>query len=540
MLRWHYRSRHQSLIAVSNHEFYDDNLVVFPSPSGALDGLGLRYHHLADTSYGRGGSRANAGEAQAVAEAVMQHAATTPHLTLGVAAFSSTQAQAILDQLERLRRADPRAEAFFADHPTEPFFVKNLENVQGDERDVIFISVGYGKDANGALTLNFGPLNATGGERRLNVLITRARQRCEVFTNLTADDIDLGRTQARGVVALKLFLRYAQTGILDVPLVSDRPSGSPFEDAVANALRGVGYEVDGQVGSAGFFIDLAVKDPAQPGRYLLGVECDGATYHSAQSARDRDRLRQQVLEGLGWRIARVWSTDWFRNPERELRRLATALERAKASGVATPSPSSSAAVPTAIAREALSAPLAPSLPPYTLAAPNVRTGGVELHLIPTATLASWLCAVVDVESPVHRDEACRRVLAAVGVGRMGSRIQQAFNQALLHAIRAGQLRAHDAFLWTPTMTEPPLRDRSHLNGASRDLALIAPEEVELAVARVVRDAYGMETSQIAPAVARLFGFQRLTDDMRAHIDPLVERMVADGRLTRQGGVVAVV
>jgi hypothetical protein len=285
---------------------------------------------------------------------------------------------------------------------------------------------------------------------------------------------------------------------------------------------------------------MGVVDPRAPGRYLLGIECDGATYHSAQSARDRDRLRQQVLEGLGWRIARVWSTDWFRNPERELRRLAAALESAKAAGAATPAPTSSAALPTAIAREERVASLALSLPSYALATPHVRTGGVELHLIPTATLAGWLCEVVAVESPVHRDEACRRVLAAAGVGRMGSRIQQAFNQAFLHAIRAGQLRAHEAFLWTPAMTEPPLRDRSNLNGASRDLALIAPEEVELAITRVVRDAYGIETSQIAPAVARLFGFQRLTDDMRAHIDPLVERMVADERLTRQGGVVAVV
>jgi very-short-patch-repair endonuclease len=458
---------------------------------------------------------------------------------LGVAAFSSSQAQAILDKLELLRRGYPAAERFFADHPSEPFFVKNLENVQGDERDVIFISVGYGKDANGYLSMNFGPLNADGGQRRLNVLITRARQRCEVFTNLTADDLITERAPGAGIKALKVFLKYAQTGILDVPLVSDRPSGSPFEDSVAAALRGAGYEVDGQVGSAGFFIDLAIKDPAQPGRYLLGIECDGATYHSAQSARDRDRLRQQVLEGLNWRIARVWSTDWFRNPERELRRLAAALESAKAVGEATPAPASTAPAVTEIAREALTAPLAPSLPPYTLAAPNVRTGGVELHLIPTATLASWLCEVVEVESPVHRDEACRRVLTAAGAGRMGSRIQQAFNQAFLHAIRAGQLRAHDAFLWTPAMAAPPLRDRSNLNGASRELALIAPEEIELAIERVVRDAYGIESSQIAPAVARLFGFQRLTDDMRQHIDPLVERMVAAGRLTRQGGVVAV-
>ena len=227
---------------------------------------------------------------------------------------------------EKIRRASKRSSMHI---PEEPFFVKNLENVQGDERDVIFISIGYGRSADGRLTMNFGPLNQDGGERRLNVLITRARRRCEVFTNLTADDIDLNRTDRRGVAALKRYLKYAQTGEFDIAIPTDREADSPLEEAVANGLRELGFQVDHQVGSAGYFIDLSVKDPERPGRYLLGIECDGATYHSAQSARDRDRLRQQVLEGLGWRIHRIWSTDWFRAPDRELRKTAEAIEAAK-------------------------------------------------------------------------------------------------------------------------------------------------------------------------------------------------------------------
>ena len=243
--------------------------------------------------------------------------------------------EAVQDQLEILRRKDPSCEdTFFNEHPEEPFFVKNLENVQGDERDVIFISIGYGRDADGRLTMNFGPLNQDGGERRLNVLITRARRRCEVFTNLTADDINLRRTTEhdsdppRGVVALKHYLEYAKTG-KSKRITIGGEAGSPFEEAVADALRELGFQVDHQIGSAGYFIDLGVKDPERPGRYLLGIECDGATYHSAQSARDRDRLRQQVLEGLGWRIHRIWSTDWFRNPGRELRKVTEAIKAAK-------------------------------------------------------------------------------------------------------------------------------------------------------------------------------------------------------------------
>src|SRR5215203_1214390 len=193
----------------------------------------------------------------------------------------------------------------------------------------MFISVGYGRIAGGYVPMSFGPLNLDGGERRLNVLITRARRLCEVFTNLTAEDIDLGRSGSRGVRALKTFLQYAKDGQLDVPIATGREPDSPFEESVLSALQRVGYQVETQVGSAGFFIDLAVVDPERPGRYLLGVECDGATYHSARSARDRDRLRQEVLEERGWRIHRIWSTDWFRNPEKELKRVVEAIEEAK-------------------------------------------------------------------------------------------------------------------------------------------------------------------------------------------------------------------
>ncbi len=338
MLRWHYRSRHESLIAVSNHEFYGNKLVIFPSPDGQTPELGLVHHLISDAVYDRGRSRRNELEATRVAEAVMNHARAqlakplSKQHTLGVAAFSVAQMEAILDHLEHLRRSDDSCEDFFHNHCHEPFFVKNLENVQGDERDVIFISVGYGRNADGHIAMDFGPVNRDGGERRLNVLITRARRRCEVFTNLSAEDIDLGRSRQRGVQALKTFLEYAQTGRLGIAVETDRDDESPFEDAVWTALNGLGYDVARQVGTGGFFIDLAVKDPERSGRYLLGIECDGATYHSARSARDRDRLRQQVLEGLGWTIHRIWSTSWYRNEAKELQRLVKAIESAKVAG----------------------------------------------------------------------------------------------------------------------------------------------------------------------------------------------------------------
>ena len=334
MLRWHYRSRHESLIAVSNRAFYDGRLFIVPSAVSG-DRLGIIFHHLPDVVYDRGGSRTNRTEAGRVAEAIIAHAESDSRRTLGVGTFSVAQRDAILNEMELRRRTRPDIEEFFAEGMPEPFFVKNLESIQGDERDVIFLSVGYGPDASGYMAMSFGPLSNDDGQRRLNVLISRARERMEVFSSITADSIDLDRTQSEGVGVLKTFLRYSQTGTLGVAEVTGRGPDSDFEEEVGRGIATLGHDVVHQVGTAGFYIDLAIADPSNPGRYALGIECDGAKYHSSRSARDRDRLRQAVLEDRGWRIHRVWSTDWFKDPDAELRKILKALHEALAT-VASP------------------------------------------------------------------------------------------------------------------------------------------------------------------------------------------------------------
>ena len=303
MLRWHYRSRHPSLIATSNRCFYDNKLRTFPSPAGAPkpDGDGLTLTHLPDASYDRAKSRTNAGEAAAVAEAVMAHAKLTPQLSLGVAAFSQAQMLAIAGEVERRRRADGSAETFFASHPNEPFFVKNLENVQGDERDVILVSVGYGRDTTGTVNLNFGPLNADGGERRLNVLITRARRRLRVFTNLVPEDIDERRTQAKGVLALKEFLAYARSGAVQA-------AQAGTVGGVAARLMPPGAEGVSDGGVAWRLGNLAVR-------------VDDDVWSAAATCRDRERLQDEVLVGLGWKVHHAWRLGWWRRPEEEARRI---------------------------------------------------------------------------------------------------------------------------------------------------------------------------------------------------------------------------
>ena len=546
MLRWHYRSRHESLITVSNHLFYDDQLVVFPSPARERKTLGLVYRHLDRACYERSRTRTNPEEAKVVATAVMAHARSQLQLpqdereTLGVAAFSVAQMSAILDQLEFLRRQDPSCEDFFSYPPHEPFFVKNLENVQGDERDVIFISVGYGRTAEGLLTMNFGPLNRDGGERRLNVLISRARKRCEVFTNLRADDIDLSKTGSAGVAALKTFLKYAETGQLDVPSQTGRPPDSEFEEHVLRRLTALGHDVHTQVGSAGFFLDLAVVDPANPGRYLLGIECDGASYHSARSARDRDRLRQSVLEGLGWRIHRIWSTDWFRNPEQELTKVIQAIDAASAGGPPMPPappirPTEVEIPPAALNRTASKPPQQnSSLTPYECAKVSLNLGDVEMHLVDRAQLADLIARVVNVESPVHKTEAARRVLNGAGVQRFGSRIQQTFDEAVDLGASRRLFVTRGEFLWRNAIQDPPARDRSQLPAASRRFEFVAPEEIRRAILTVAQESCGISPSEVPGAVCRSLGFTRATEDMQTTVQRHREDLLREGRLALQG------
>ena len=537
MLRWHYRSRHESLIAVSNHEFYDNRLILFPSPDAKREETGLCFRHDTGTCYERGArKRFNTGEARVVADAVMEHARQKPNLTLGVAAFSLSQARRIEDEVELRRREDPSTEAFFADHPEEPFFVKNLENVQGDERDVILISVGYGKIDGGHMPMNFGPLNQEGGERRLNVLITRARQRLEVHANFVAGDLDLSRTGARGVEALKVFLQYAETGVLDVPRATGQEADSAFEEAVAEALRARGHDVHHQIGSAGFFIDLAVVDPRRPGRYLLGIECDGAAYHSARSARDRDRLRQQVLEGLGWTIHRIWSTDWFKYPTRELETVEEAIRRAEHVESSAKDPQR----PPQLApfrRGDGGDQLVANGRPYELAVLDVQLGGWEFHEIDDQTVLAWILQVVQVESPVHIDETAFRIANAAGLQRAGTRIRAHVRSVARQGGANGKLSLKGDFLWRiddDRMEFFRRRGEDELPGRLRKPDMIAPEEISAALQHAVEASHGIDADGALTETSRLFGFKRVGPEIRATFAGVLDGLIRDSVIEKRG------
>lgn len=547
MLRWHYRSRHQSLIAVSNSQFYDSKLFIVPSPYTQEAGMGLRFHHVPGGIFEDG---MNKTEAKVVAEAIIRHALEHPNLSLGVAAFSIKQRREIQDQLELLRRLNPQTEEFFHAHPNEPFFVKNLENVQGDERDVILISVAYAKNAQGFMGMRFGPLGAEGGERRLNVLISRAKRRCEVFASITDEDIDLERGKGKGVFAFKLFLHYARTGRLSISQRTDRQMDSVFEEQVMAALQERGYQVHPQVGIAGFFIDLAVADSDVPGRYLIGIECDGAEYHLSRSARDRDRLRQAVLEDHGWTIHRIWSSDWFQRPKAELDRLVAAIEQAKADALAVPTVHHGAAraVPvevvtieradvTEIGLEGVDVADSSSADYQEVQLrPNVVG---ELHEAPIGAIVSLVKQTVEAEGPIHRDEVVTRIRSAWGLQRAGARIEAHVGSAIDVAVRSGQVIRNGEFLaWLDAPVV--LRDRSGVTSLSlRRIELIPPMEIDQGLKDIIIASLGATTDQAVNAVSRALGFKATSSQLRDLIVRRIQALKREGRLVEANGMLVV-
>ncbi len=545
MLRWHYRSRHQSLIAVSNQQFYNSSLYVVPSPYTARSGMGLRFHHLPEGRFDSGASRINRIEAQTIARAIMKHAQQSPQLSLGVAAFSLQQKVAIQDELELLRRQQPEAESFFVAHPNEPFFIKNLENVQGDERDVIFISVAYARNAQGYLPMRFGPVSADGGERRLNVLISRAKQRCEVFSSITADDIDLERGKGKGVAALKVFLQYAATGQLALAGISGRDLESPLEEDVYEALTAQGLQVQTQIGIAGFFIDLAVVDPEQPGRYLLGIECDGMSYHHSRSARDRDRLRQSVLESQGWTLLRIWGCDWFRQPRAQTERVLAAVEAARQRKQAEPvqpvmAPHQSQTATEVIERAARSD--AGSAEKESAAGPDdslyqearfaVPAG--ELHSQSTAKLAQLMHQAVELEGPIHFDELVTRMRTLWGLQRAGSRVRDALEQARQSLLADEALAAEGEFLDLPGRAVR-VRNRAEVGSANlRRIDCLPPAEIRAAIALALRSSLGGQREELPVAVARLLGLSAVTAPVRELVLTQLDALHGSGAVAFNG------
>ncbi len=539
-LRWHYRSAHESLISFSNVAFYDADLFTFPSPE-TTSATGLRFEFVECGTYE--GKGLNSAEARRVADAVVafareqlaRRARGEAMESLGVGTFNLRQQLAVQDELELRRRDEPSLEPFFDRSLPEPFFVKNLENIQGDERDTIFLSVTYAKAADGVLRYNFGALNGENGWRRLNVLTTRARRRMHVFSSIRASDINPSSAVSAGPRLLRDFLDYAEHGRLAVP--AGRSAGdteSPFEREVMTALVERGLQVVPQVGVAGYRIDLGVVDTQGPGRFVCGIECDGVAYHSSETARDRDRLRHQVLEARGWTLLRVWSTDWFKDRAGQVDRIVRLVEEARqrardrvasAEPAVVPSPDGppiEATSEAAIAPDEYERPVAV---PYTAAEGEGRYAGRELLAEPPATLATAVATVVETESPVHIDDVIARV-ASMWDTRAGTRIQARIAEACALAERQRLVERRGDFVWHPGR-ETVVRSRA---GTRMPAERIAPEEYRATILMVLASGHGFARPALVAEVRSVLGFARTSAALDEAIGSMLDAMLAEGAL----------
>jgi very-short-patch-repair endonuclease len=429
-LEWHYRSLDERLIAFSNKEFYGNRLITFPSreePPPAMR------HCLVAERPGDGHEESGSAEVLRVVELVLEHARDRPQESLGVIALGIKHAMRIEKALYERRHDRPELDAFFADRGERSFFCKNLERVQGDERDAIVLSVGYGKNAKGDMLYRFGPLNNAGGERRLNVAISRAIRRMTVVSSFRSIDLDDARLNARGAQSLKRYLRFAESSGRDLgdDAARDDVPMNAFENDIFRALAAKGLALVPQWGTSSYRLDFAVKDPRTPGAFCLAIECDGATYHSAQTARDRDRIRQTHLEDQGWRFHRIWSTDWFANRAAEIDRAVAAYEAALA---AMPASLGTEPVPASVAASA-EPPADAERAPVRGPRPDVVPGrAIEAYAArELAALVRWIGSDGLLRT---EDEIVHEAARELGFARVGARIDRTLRDAIARSERA--------------------------------------------------------------------------------------------------------
>lgn len=538
-LLWHYRSRHESLIAFSNHNYYGDSLLTFPSAVRESKNLGVSFVWVEDAVYDKSKTRTNPKEAERLVAAVVERLRdpAMAKKSTGVVTFSQAQQTLIEDLIDEERRKYPEIEKFFSEENQEPFFVKNLENVQGDERDAIFFSICYGKDKDGNFAMNFGPLNRPGGERRLNVAVTRAKEQVVVFSSVYSTQIDTGRTQATGAVQLKEFLEYAELGNSQMIKRRSHDGGIEahlFENEVASFLLCHGYVVDRQVGCSGYRIEIAVRSREDDGRYVIGVECDGEQYHESDSARDRDKLRRIVLEGLGWRLVRVWSVSWWFDRAQAERELLDEVDAAM-NGLPPPAAGNRQFKSFAVAQDV------ESTPSFTFEAPpefeKVYVPGefvgdyaksqsnFNVHFGPQI-IGEQMKRIVNAEGPIVESLLRYRVIREWGFTRTGSTMADVLDRSVPKTLATTRQFGERVF-W-PEGVKPEEYKFYRKPGTSEESRRVLNEipvvEIKNAMAALVSRFHSIPQEALYTETAKLFGFGRIAPSARQYYDEALKMM----------------
>lgn len=530
-LSWHYRSRHESLIAFSNHRYYDGDLITFPAPVTRDTMVSLRQ---VAGAWSRGKSRTNQVEAEAVVAEVVRRLLDPAFvdengrpLTLAVITLNAEQQRLIEDLLDKARRRHPELEPHFAEDEPEKVVVKNLETVQGDERDVVLLGIAYGPETPAApvMAMSFGPLNRAGGWRRLNVAVTRARREMVIFTSFPPSLIDLNRTCSEAVRDLKHFLEYAERGpraLGEAVVGSVGGFESPFEQAVARGMRQRGWTVVPQIGVSRFRIDLGVVHPDRPGDFLAGVECDGASYHSAATARDRDKVREEVLKGLGWSLVRVWSTDWWIDSAGALDRLDAALsEMLERSRAQAPAPVDAQLHPQIDPISDVTDPTEPKAEALAGGGKELLGGdyrytefGADLPISPerfhdpdyAPILKDMVLRVIACEAPIRDNLLVERVARAHGFKRSGRQIRDRVLSVARGVAYIEIEHSGAGFIWADAAS-PAAWDRARYPYSSDDVRMV--EDIALPeLTAAIRGC--MSAEDALTDTARRFGIKRVS------------------------------
>ncbi|MCQ2251522.1 MAG: DUF3320 domain-containing protein, partial [Bacteroidales bacterium] len=541
-LLFHYRSKHESLITFSNHEYYDNSLLTFPSPDNRISKVTFE---KVDGYYDKGKTRRNPAEAKAVVDEI-ERRLSDPELSkrsIGVVTFSIVQQQLIDDMIQDLFTKKPELEAI-AMNGEEPLFCKNLENVQGDERDVILFSVGYGPDENGKVSMNFGPLNQKGGERRLNVAVSRARYEMKIFSTLTADMIDTNRTSAVGVEGLKKFLAFAQHGASAIKgNISN--NGNEIAKDLAKELKAMGYDADVQVGCSGFKIDVAVCDPNDKNRYVLAILTDSNDPSRIKTARDREICQPSVLKMLGWKIMKVWSIDWMNNKDAVLEKVASAIENAKNPVELEPEKKKIEIEMEEVAPEAMSTGL--------FSDPNAIQKQVYKPLDITqygsgagdftnpknaANIKAQIEQVIEAEAPILADYLQKRVLSAWGISRISNAVAQAYGDIIGKVDAITTCSNEMLVFWRPDQI--PANYKAFRTDDTRECNEIPSVEYQNAIKYVLQTEMALPFEDLKKSTSKHLGFARMGDKVLKNIETAMLHLVNTNQITERDGKVVLV
>lgn len=538
-LRWHYRSRHEHLIAFSNAKIYNHSLITFPSIIDKSPNFGVEYIYVADGVYDRGGKKNNLAEAKRVADLVFEHFQNFPERSLGVVTFSEAQQAAVDMAIRQKRHENDAFESFFVEDKEEAFFIKNLENVQGDECDTIIFSIGYAKDNRGIMYMNFGPLSRDGGYRRLNVAITRAKYNVKLVGSIMPIDIDVAKVESEGVKMLRSYIEFAQQGVVALQKelsYSDLPVfDSPFEESVYDFLTSKKYEIVTQVGCSGFRIDMAIKNPQRRGEFAIGIECDGATYHSSRTARERDRLRQTILEDMGWVIYRIWSTDWIKNPEIEKEKLIQVVEKAlckinidKLSDSNVLEAVSCLDVEEEVEEKEMVNSDSKGFSNYVYA---------DINVLEELPVTRAIKRVVEIEQPIHLEELCRRVAPLYGRQKVTSSVVDEVTYQIKKQLTNDVQIGKDLFVTIRNFNTPVARKTLD---APRKIEYISQSELVEALRIVIGHSFGITPNDLFLVTARNLGYKRTSVNIISSIEKAYKTMLRKGMVKEIEGKVSLI